>query len=93
MDLLKRKFCADGKQIGGVFVLPCNIAIEAIKYSRAKGVPILGVDGFILKGDSIQPIMEHSIDLSYVIYGYEKAIEFLKERKESGLFFEVTVNE
>lgn len=28
------------------------------------GIKVLGIDGFRIDGDSIQPLMEHSVDLS-----------------------------
>ena len=72
-------------------------AIALVHRCREKQVKVLGLDGFHLTENTIQPDMGESIDLSLPPYRSEDcwrlAEEFLNERLESGLFFEVVANE
>ena len=72
-------------------------AITFVRRCREKQVKLLGLDAFHLDADSIQPDMGASIDLSLPVYSgqdlWTLAERFLDQRLESGLYFEVIVNE
>jgi hypothetical protein len=72
-------------------------AIEFVRRCREEQVNVLGVDGFHLAENTIQPDMGESIDLSQPPYRGEDcwrlAEKFLAERLKSGLYFEVVANE
>jgi hypothetical protein len=72
-------------------------AIAFVRRCREKQVRVLGLDGFHLRENTIQPDMGESIDLSLPPHGAEDcwqlAEEFLNERLNSGLFFEVVADE
>lgn len=49
---------------GSVMLLSKNDAIEFIQQCEKEGIRILGVDGFLLIGDRIQPSLENSRDFT-----------------------------
>ena len=71
-------------------------AIEAILNADRSGKRVLGIDGFVLKGVSTQPDLEHSSDYSTVYNQGEntnqEAIRFIQEREHLGLHFEVVLD-
>lgn len=81
----------------GVCLLPPAAALEFIRVCRSSGVKILGFDGFqLLQNDSIQPMMENSIDLSDQRHvnmteaaKYGLAEEFLGARSHLDIVFEM----
>lgn len=81
----------------GVIVLPAGKAIEMINEARENGVLILGIDGFFLKGNTIRPSLEHSIDYStrgYFSQGdWAAAVDFVRLKSPLGLDFEVVLGD
>lgn len=69
-------------------------ALDFIQACENHDIKILGIDGFYLTGDKIQPSMENSIDFSssyYKLKGrniFVDAKEFLV-LKDNSLFFEI----
>ncbi len=82
---------------GNTLILRPADAIAFVCRCREKQVKVLGVDGFHLTEDAIQPDMGESVDLSQPPYRgvdcWKFAEEFLNERLDSGLFFEVVADE
>ncbi|MCA9257281.1 MAG: hypothetical protein KDA33_16660 [Phycisphaerales bacterium] len=72
-------------------------AIAFVRRCREKKVIVFGVDGFYLTATTTQPDMNESIDLSLPPYRgqdcWKLAEEFIGERQDSDLFFEVVADE
>jgi hypothetical protein len=72
-------------------------AIAFVRRCREKQVKVLGIDGFHLSAQTIQPDMGESIDLSLPQYCGEDcwkiAEEFISKRLENNLSFEVVADE
>ena len=68
---------------------PIDDAIALVKECQMIDIPILGIDGFKLSHGTIQPFMEHSIDLSEDDDCHEKALSFLNAHREFDLVYEV----
>lgn len=72
---------------------PADAAAYVARF-REHGIEVLGIDGFRIDGDRIQPLMDHSADfsLSSARGGHhEEAADFLASRLDSGIWFEVVV--
>lgn len=82
---------------GDTLVLRPLDAITFVRRCREKRVKVLGLDGFHLAGDSIQPDMAESIDFSLPHYRdkdcWHLAENFLNERLGRSLFFEVVADD
>jgi hypothetical protein len=75
---------------GSVFLLAPTDALRFIDECERSDVDILGVEGFKVFGDKIQPCQEHSFDL----YGestnsHAIATAFIEQRINCNLWFEV----
>ena len=64
-------------------------AVKLVELCRQEGIPVLGIDSFIITETKTQPVMEHSIDISYCEDTYVKAKAFLESKKGYGFLFEV----
>ena len=77
---------------GGVTLLSKSDALLFIKECAKEKIEILGIDGFLLFGDKIQPSLENSIDFtaSNAKQGniYEQALNFI-EPIDNKYYFEV----
>ena len=90
----ERLFLDKGRQVGSVFVLPPDAAIEMIHHCMSNGIDVFGVEGFLIFGDRIQPQQEHSCDFDENISRrHELVIDFLRQRLGTNLWFEVVTNE
>jgi hypothetical protein len=71
-----------------IFFTKAN-ALQVIQECKEKNITILGIDGFYLYNDKIQPSMEHSIDFRSISYNskgrstYDNAIKFLNSKDEN----------
>jgi hypothetical protein len=79
---------------GSVFLLSGRDALQLIDECEKRGVDILGVEGFKVIGEKIQPFQEHSFDL----YGVREdshavAREFIRHRLDSDIWFEVGMSD
>lgn len=78
---------------GGVEMFRASDAIAIVEECRRRGRPILGIDAFVLTGDSTQPCMEHSIDLStdskLAANSHDLAAAHLKKLAKDELWFEI----
>jgi hypothetical protein len=79
-------------QKGGVSLLSKNNSILLIRICAEENVKILGIDGFLLIQDKIQPSLENSIDFtaSYAKKDniYEQALNFVNPIDDK-YYFEV----
>lgn len=95
MKPIEQEFVARGVVRGGVLVLQPRVALELVRRCRERGIRVLGLDGFMLTETTIQPVMEQSTDYSWPddTDSWSRAESFLAERIDSGLHFEVVVDE
>lgn len=78
-------------------ILNAKDAISLVRICKTKNVKVLGIDGFHVFGQSIQPDMEESVDFSStrkkISDCWSEAEKFLVTRKNSELYFEVVIDE
>jgi hypothetical protein len=92
---IEQEFVAKGVVRGGTLILPAHHALELVRCCRERGIRVLGLDGFALTETTTQPVMEHSTDYSWPNDNdaWSRAESFLAERIDSGLQFEVVVDQ
>ena len=79
---------------GGVFLLRPADAMQFVNTCKEQGIAVLGVEGFKVFGENIQPFQEHSIDFEGVIEdAHEATVQFLQDRQDTGLWFEVVTDD
>ncbi len=97
MNIVEKEFIAKGAAImqpsGKWFVMSKKNSIEFIEACKKESIIILGIDGFYLREDGIEPSMANSIDFSSSDYKgskdfYTASINFLQEKGED-LHFEI----
>ena len=77
-----------------MLLFPPAIAIAVIAKLEDAKVPVLGLDGFKIFGEKIQPSLEQSMDLSkQSSSSWDLAKKFLADRMNSDLFFEIIADE
>ncbi|HVA46984.1 MAG TPA: hypothetical protein VNH11_11505 [Pirellulales bacterium] len=96
---LEKEFSTRAMERHGVVLMRPAGAMEYVARCAEHSIEVLGIDGFRVDGDQIQPLMEHSIDLSLSprptseqIGSHEQAVEFLKAHGGSDLWFEIVVD-
>ena len=78
----------------GLLLFEPEVACAVVDALEEKGVRILGLDAFAITQTTIQPFMEHSVDLSYRTDGsWSVARKHLDEKKNSGFLFEIVADE
>lgn len=81
----------------GTLLLAPPIALELIARARAAGLPVLGVDGFIVEGDAVVSPLEHLADFSSAFErgdgAWDDAAAFVEARQSAGLVFEVVLDD
>lgn len=102
MNKIEQEFVKKGlvemRQNGEWFVLSKENAKAFVKACKEASILILGVDGFYLMGEKIQPSMENSIDFTSSSYtkaskdNFAEAVDFLNGRSDS-LYFEIVCSE
>lgn len=75
----------------GIDLLHYSDAMELIDLCQATNVPVLGIDGFWLLGDRLQPFLEHSIDFSLTAVSYQEIKAFLASKEGLDLLFEIVL--
>lgn len=96
-EQVMRLFKERGISRGGLTLFDCETAILFVRQASETGLVILGIDGFFLGERETRPSLADSIDLSNANLPRERqtkcAIEFLMQRRERGLYFEVVVDD
>ena len=95
MTDIKQEFRTKGEQRGGVLLLTPADSIDMVRRCREENVRVLGLDAFVLKQKTIQPVMAESIDygdLDDVDDRWSHAEAFLKAHDGKGLHFEVVAD-
>ena len=95
MNKIERNFLDTGKakERNGIILFSKTDALDFIRQCEKDSIDILGIDGFYLKGDNIQPSSENSIDFSSgnsktVTDVYNQSLDFISKR-ENELFYEI----
>lgn len=72
-------------------------ALALIEFGREREWEFLGIDGFKLTGEFIQPFQEHSVDFTNGIYNggneYDFGVKFIRDRENLGLHFELVFSD
>lgn len=97
MTKIEDEFREVGVIRGMTLMLKPSDAVAFVRRCREQQVKVLGLDAFHLTDATTQPDMGESVDLSLPEFRSQDcwalAEEFLSQRLESGLYFEVVANE
>jgi hypothetical protein len=94
MPSIEEEFCSHGIKRGEIYMFRAPDALSLVQACLERGVPVLGIDGFIIGETTPQPTMEHSIDLSDAGTAcWEQARQFLNVRIKSDLYFEIVADD
>ena len=94
MHDFEQNFLARATQRGGLTFFRASDACAFIDAARAQGVPVLGVEMFLLTAEATHPQMDHILDLSGAngqCDTWTEAQRFITDRSAGDYFFEVTV--
>jgi hypothetical protein len=93
---IEKKFLKKGRIWGKTLLFNKSTAISFIYELRKAHIPILGIDAFRVVGNSIQPIMEYSIDFSLSekpsLNSWDDSSTFISLDRGEDLLFEVVCN-
>ena len=82
---------------GGLLLLRAPDAVALVNRAAEEGVPILGVDGFVVTPTSTESPIEHVADYSDAVaqgHGcWQDAESFIQSRAATGLLFELTLGD
>lgn len=86
----------DFKHLGiercGILLFDALSARVIVEEMRKKSVPLLGIDAFILAPNSIQPVMDKSLDLSRNPgQSWSISLELLNDENGNSLFYEIVL--
>jgi hypothetical protein len=91
---IRDEFEAPGVGRGRTLILRPADAQALIERARSLDIAVLGVDGFWLTETTTQPDLANSVDLSAdPSSSWESALAFVAERSETGLMFEVVLDD
>ena len=97
MNSIDEEFKHLSMVLGNTLILRPRDAMAFVRKCQERNVRVLGIDGFHLKGEAIQPDMGESIDLSQPPYRgqdcWKLAEKFLTQRLESSLHFEIVAEQ
>lgn len=95
LNRIEQRYADRFIKFGGVLLLSKDDALQMVMACLAEGVRILGIDGFYVYGDAIQPSLENSADFSskeqqasYLDPAFSNPVDFLRTRNDQ-LMFEV----
>jgi hypothetical protein len=94
MEPIEQEFLSNGVLRDGLLLLSSKDALAMVRRCRELGIKVLGIDGFRLTEQTIQPVMEESIDTSKACNKLDtwiRAEAFLIAHVNTDLFFEVVV--
>ncbi len=93
MEPIEQEFAAQGVIRGGELLLKPKDALDMVRRCGEEGIEVLGLDGFKLTEQTIQTVMEQSIDVSFPRSSdsWRKVESFLAARLDSDLYFEVVI--
>jgi hypothetical protein len=90
---LLAQFQSRGRRSGRLLTLDPHTAIELVTAAEAAGVRVLGVDGFLVSTDGLQPLQQTELDVEDAEGPYEATRAFLNRFVGLGLMFEVSLDD
>jgi len=79
---------------GAVFLLRPADAVRFVEECRQAGVRISGIEGFLVAGQRIQPLQDHSVDYCQSDAGnHADSATFLTSRQSDDVWFEVVTDD
>ena len=94
MHDFEQSFLARTIHHGGLTLFKPTDALSFITAAKARGVPVLGVETFLVTSSTTEPQMNHILDLSGAdtrCDTWSEAEHFISERSTRSYLFEVTV--
>jgi hypothetical protein len=97
-DQIEREFTSRGILRGGLLLLQPSDAIDMVHRCSEESVPVLGIDAFRIAATTTEPVIEDSIDFSSEtravrsINAWQEAAQFLRNRQDKGLVFEIVLD-
>ena len=94
MHDFEQSFLARATDCGGLTLFKPSDALSLIAAARVHGVPVLGVETFLVTESTTEPQMDHILDLSGAdaqCDTWSEAERFISERSTGGYLFEITV--
>jgi hypothetical protein len=94
MHDFEQAFLARATKRGGLTLLPASEALALVEAARANGVPVLGIETFLLTTSTTQPQMDHILELSKgddKCDTWAEARQFISERGAQDFWFEVAL--
>ena len=88
---LRAEFEPRGQVRGRILVLDPATAIELVAAAQAGGVRVLGVDGFRVSAEGIQPLQECDLNVEDAAEPYETTRTFLERFVGGDVMFEVAL--
>ena len=97
-ERLRKEFAPRGvPHSGALLLLRAPDAIALVNRAAEEGVPILGVEGFVVTPTSTESPIEHIADYSSAValgHGcWQDAESFIRDRASTGLVFELTLGD
>jgi hypothetical protein len=92
MTPIEEEFRPFGVVQGNALLLPAAEAIRLVARCSDCGVNVFGIEGFVVTADATRPQLDHILDCSGASAeaSWAAAEEFLRQRLESSMMFEVT---
>jgi RHS repeat-associated protein len=91
---MQEQFAQVALRRGSVFLLSASDSLRFVDECERNGVDILGVEGFKVFGEKIQPVQEHSFDMrGEKTNNHAIAREFIQQRVHLDIWFEVGTSE
>jgi hypothetical protein len=91
MNKVERIFMGRALNRSGITLYAKQDALDFIEECNKNRIGLLGLDGFFITDTTTQPSLDDSVDFSndpHLQNVYDKAIEFIKGRKDN-LYFEI----
>ena len=86
-----------GPYSGGPLILQADDALALIRRAKAASIPVLGVDGFIIRPRETMSPIEHIADFSSKVARgdgcWNDAVAHIEEHRNLGLTFEVVLGD
>ena len=90
---LLAQFESRGRTSGRILLLDAPAARELVSAAEAAGVRVVGLDGFRVRGEGIQPLQEMELDVEDSPNPYDATRAFLDRSAAPGLMFEVALDD
>jgi hypothetical protein len=94
MHEFEQSFLACATNRGGLTLFKPSDAVSFIAAARVHGIPVVGVETFVVTESTTEPQMDHILDLSGAdahCDTWSEAEHFISERSTRGYLFEISV--